>query len=278
MAQGLTCQGVWTANPHRAGRPSPSHLGFKLLTWDEWQEARANLLILAPGDHAMEELVSRMSQCPKQESTPEVRCALHLSGSLSKDVLAPLEQLGYGGAAIHPLRAFAQHETDGKSLRGVFCGLEEGSAESEGITSLFASAGGKVMEIPSKSKGAYHGSATMATNLVVALLHTAEKELTRGAPKIPWPRDVIASLAQSALDSYREKGAKEALTGPIERQDLSVIQTHLEAISPAPSSLEVYRALSLAALELAREKSGCDLTKMEAIRLCLDGISTKNNS
>jgi predicted short-subunit dehydrogenase-like oxidoreductase (DUF2520 family) len=58
----------------------------------------------------------------------------------------------------------------------------------------------------------------------------------------------LLPLMRSALHGVEKRGLARALTGPVKRGDLAVVQAHLAAL-PADLAL-LYRVLSLRALEL----------------------------
>ena len=90
------------------------------------------------------------------------------------------------------------------------------------------------IEVPEARRSAYHAGAVAAFGEAGIDPQTALRAL------LP--------LTRSALRGVEQRGLARALTGPIHRGDLAVVQAHLDAL-PADLAL-LYRVLSLRALEL----------------------------
>ncbi|MFT7619142.1 MAG: putative short-subunit dehydrogenase-like oxidoreductase (DUF2520 family) [Planctomycetota bacterium] len=270
MAQGLRCDGVWTPSPTRPGRPDPEALGLQLHPFDGWGAAKSQLLLLAPSDDQMADLVTKIANSLPTNQINFDCCACHISGSLDLKILEPLKRIGFGASAIHPLRAFSQHETEGNSLSDVFCGMQQGSDHSEQLTNLFRAAGAKIVAISENGKTKYHLAAAMASNLIVALLDRSESILKEACPGIVDPKGIISSLASNSLNEYSLKGAAEALTGPIERGDVHTVVRHLDALQALPREKLIYQALSHAILDMALTKDGQGAQSAEKIRSLLN--------
>jgi len=78
---------------------------------------------------------------------------------------------------------------------------------------------------------------------------------------------LIVGTAQNAV----KVGVPEALTGPIERNDLLVIQGHLESIAKlCPESLPSYRAFALLTVKAAERKGKLARTDADKLHSLLD--------
>ena len=61
------------------------------------------------------------------------------------------------------------------------------------------------------------------------------------------------------MQNLAKVGLPAALTGPVERGDVSSVEQHLRTLeSRAPDMLELYRLIGRDVLRLAREKSNLD--------------------
>ena len=66
------------------------------------------------------------------------------------------------------------------------------------------------------------------------------------------------------MDAFFEKGAKEALTGPVERNDAETVKAHVSVLSE--NAKEIYKTLSKDLLRIAKEKhKEKDYTDIERI-------------
>ena len=252
-AAGHSCLGAWSPHDAGNGRPPAAELGLNYANWEDWCGLSPELLLLACSDQAMPEVVQRLMAAGWGERDVLV---LHVSGCLALDVLAPLTQREPRGAAIHPLRAFPTWDLSGDSLKGVFCALEAGSQCGELVRELFEGMGARVFSIAGAHKAAYHASAAMASNLVLALLQEAEDVLSSAAPGGSQVREILGCLASQVVEEYRCRGARDALTGPVERGSVATVKAHLAALARLDGeSVSLYRALSRRLLLLARAKN-----------------------
>ncbi len=270
MAVGLKCNGVWTPHSEREGRPNVAALGLPSARFGAWHQDGTDLLILAPNDDAMPQLVKDLVAFHQTAGPVLACCALHLSGSLTRLVLEPLRTCGFDLAALHPLRAFERHETDGHGVKDTICGLEKGSDWAQEIETAFERAGATLVLVPARGKTLYHVAATMASNLVLGVMARADAILKLAAPDMNDSRQVIAALANQAASQFSAIGASCALTGPIERGDSQTLRRHLDALSPWPDDQEFYRVLSLIVLEIAKTKKNGDFPQAEVLRSLLD--------
>ncbi|MBA3497227.1 MAG: DUF2520 domain-containing protein, partial [Gemmatimonadales bacterium] len=115
------------------------------------------------------------------------------------------------------------------------------------------------------AKPAYHAGAVMVSNYAVVLAAVAERlargagmpSLEAGAMYLPLMWGAVANLPL---------GPVAALTGPVRRGDAATVRTHLSALGPVERDL--YRALGLEALRLARE-AGLDDAAAAAVERAL---------
>jgi len=109
-------------------------------------------------------------------------------------------------------------------------------------------------EVAEQDRAAYHASAAMASNLLVALEESAADLLARlGAEDA---RELLAPLVLRTAANWVERGPG-ALTGPIARGDQVTIDGHRAALRErAPELLELYDALAARAEAVARENEG----------------------
>jgi predicted short-subunit dehydrogenase-like oxidoreductase (DUF2520 family) len=104
------------------------------------------------------------------------------------------------------------------------------------------------IEVPEARRSAYHAGAVLAAGGLVSLLSGAAAALGEAAIDPQTALRALLPLMRSALRGIEQRGLARALTGPVKRGDLAVVQAHLAAL-PADLAL-LYRVLSLRALEL----------------------------
>jgi predicted short-subunit dehydrogenase-like oxidoreductase (DUF2520 family) len=104
------------------------------------------------------------------------------------------------------------------------------------------------IEISETRRSAYHAGAVLAAGGVVSLLSAAVASFGEAGVEPETALRALLPLARSALRGVEERGLTSALTGPVKRGEIAVIEAHLAAL---PGDLQLlYRVLSLRALEL----------------------------
>jgi predicted short-subunit dehydrogenase-like oxidoreductase (DUF2520 family) len=107
--------------------------------------------------------------------------ALHTSGALSAEVLAPLRKKEWHTGSIHPLASISDAGKD--ALSGAFWGIEGDKAALQIAKSIVRDLNGESFSIRSEDKPLYHAAAVMASGNVVALFDVALEML--GQCKLP---------------------------------------------------------------------------------------------
>jgi predicted short-subunit dehydrogenase-like oxidoreductase (DUF2520 family) len=170
----------------------------------------------------------------------EDRVIAHVAGSLTLSVLAPHPRV----ASLHPLVPLPSGELGARRLVGAtYC-----VAGDEAIVAVARSLGGRVITLRDDQRGAYHATAVVAANHLVALMG----HVSRLAREAGLSLEDFLPLARQALADVAEFGPHGALTGPASRGDMATIDAHLAAIPESERS--TYVALANAAFELADER------------------------
>lgn len=180
---------------------------------------------------------------------------LHLSGARGLDALAPIAERRSDVriGAIHPLQSFAA--PDPTRLDGAWAAV----AGPPAVTELALDLGLRPFVVADEDRPAYHATAVVASNHLVALLGQVER--LAAAAGVPF--EAFLPLVRSSFDRALTCGPAGALTGPVSRGDASTVAAHLGALPPREQ--DTYRALARAALTLSTR----DDAAMAAV---LDGV------
>ena len=208
---------------------------------------RAAVVLIATPDDAIGGVAADLA---REAAIGEHQVVLHLSGLLDRMALHALAFTGAALGSFHPLQSVADPASAAERLRGSFAGLEGDSRALEAGARLAAALGMRAVRLAPGSKAAYHAGAVMASNYIVALAEVARRLARQaGVPPdeaaglyLPLMRGTVANLAA---------GPAAALTGPVRRGDEATVRTHLAALGPEDQ--EIYRALGLVALRIARQ-------------------------
>lgn len=226
------------------------------------------LTLVAVPENALARVAAELAAGPPRRDA----IALHVSGSLPGAVLAPLRTRGVAVGSMHPLASFADAERPPESLRGVTFDVDGDPAARAAAGDLVRRLGGRVLELHEDGKPLFHAAAALASNGFVALFDVAQQMAERsGAPAMA-TRVALTELARSTVENVGQLGAPHALTGPIERGQVEIVERHLAALrAAAPELLEAYRVFARATLATALRKGTLDDAKHAALARLLDG-------
>jgi predicted short-subunit dehydrogenase-like oxidoreductase (DUF2520 family) len=177
----------------------------------------------------------------------EPRFAGHTSGATTLAALAPLADAGAATFSLHPLQTVPDRATD---FTGSPCAIAGSDAEALAVARVLAERlAMRPFEVPEERRAAYHAAASIASNFLVALEHSAAELLERAG--IADGRELLAPLVLRTAANWSERGA-DALTGPIARGDEATVARHREAVvEVAPELVDLYDALADRTRELA---------------------------
>jgi predicted short-subunit dehydrogenase-like oxidoreductase (DUF2520 family) len=194
---------------------------------------------------------------------------LHASGSAEPAALTALRAAGHSCGTFHPLLALADPERAAAALRGAWIGIDGDDLARARAVALADLLGARTLVIPPGAKPRYHAAAVLASNFPAVLMSLAERLLvTIGLPAAVG-RQALRPLLAAAAENLQQRSGAEALTGPIVRGDVATVRAHLEALRDEREVLDVYVALSRAALALARE-AGTDAGALSEIGRLLE--------
>jgi len=265
----------------------PGRVGRSLAAWAEARGARClaavgregspslstagqDLLLIAVPDGALAQVAADLA------ARPQAAVALHTSGSLDAEVLAPLRGARTAVGSLHPLKAFPQPLPDLDQARGVFFALDGDPAARALATRLAAAWDAEAAEVPAAARTLYHFAATLAAGGVVTLLALAEEIAVR----LRLPAAVVRGyleLSRGAVAAAIEADAAgrpvaAALTGPAARGDRSTVERQLAALADlAPK--KVLLVTELARETLRQKKKTGELTaEQRELLAMLEGV------
>lgn len=219
-------------------------LGFKLA--DHEMLASASECILAVPDRVIRERAEVLAP----DLGPKT-ALIHCAGALTLDAFGPSKVVRSRPlGSFHPLVAVSSLDDP---LEGHTAALSATTRPLMAVLKrMAADLGLQAIEVPEKTRAAYHAGAVLAAGGEVALLSSAVQAFDHaGIPQKPAIRALIA-LMRSALRGTERRGLAAGLTGPVVRGDAEIVRAQLAAL-PRPES-QLYRALSLFALDLAHDR------------------------
>jgi predicted short-subunit dehydrogenase-like oxidoreductase (DUF2520 family) len=197
----------------------------------------AELVIVATPDRAIEHALQTAAA-----SIEAGALVIHLAGSRGLDAFADLQQQrpDVRIGALHPLQSFPSTSVGLERLPGSWAAI----AGDHDVGELAGDLGMIPFPLADSERVRYHAAAVVASNHLVAILGQVERlAASCGVPFAAfWP------LVRAAVDNAFMVGPASALTGPIERGDLSTVAGHLAALDPGER--DAYRALAREAARL----------------------------
>jgi predicted short-subunit dehydrogenase-like oxidoreductase (DUF2520 family) len=185
---------------------------------------------------------------------------LHTSGAnAAATILAAARPHVRAVGTLHPLVSFADPRVAVDHMREVAFGIEGDEPAKAHAKRLVRAMGARSVVLDAENLPLYHAGAVLASNYVVALADMAQRLLVLAGVPQEQALPALIPLLSSVVGNLAQVGLPGALTGPVERGDVSSVEQHLRALEArAPEVLELYRLVGRDVLRLAREKSKLD--------------------
>jgi predicted short-subunit dehydrogenase-like oxidoreductase (DUF2520 family) len=166
----------------------------------------------------------------------------HCSGATTLAPLAPHEAF-----SLHPLMTVPP----GGAAPFAGAGAAVAGSTPRALSTAYALAQAlelRPVTVADADRAAYHAAASMAANFLVTLEGAAERVATSAGVD----RATLAPLVRAAVESWVQRGARDALTGPIARGDEQTVQAQRAAVGErAPDLLPLFDVLADATRVLA---------------------------
>jgi len=172
------------------------------------------------------------------------RSLVHCSGALGLSALAAARLQGATVGAFHPLQALSIGADPAAALRGTYVALEADPGLRPLLEQLAGDLGAIAFTAPSANRALYHAAAVLAGNAPLALLHRATELLVAAGVAADIAGPALAALLEGAAANARWLGAREALTGPVVRNDAATVAGHLAALRGDPATQRLYARLA----------------------------------
>jgi predicted short-subunit dehydrogenase-like oxidoreductase (DUF2520 family) len=224
----------------------------------------ANVVIVAVRDQQLDETIDEVIAASRDGRLARGTVVLHTSAIAEPAGLATLSESGFPGGTFHPLVPFSDPEVGAELLRKGWVGIDGENAARGTSRRLAGHIGARTLDIPAGQKPAYHAAAVISSNFPVVLASIAGHLLHDIGVPDSSAYQAVESLMSGALANMTQTVPDDALTGPIVRGDAETVGKHLRALQGHGAASEVYRALSAAAVEIARGR-GVDQKKLAAL-------------
>lgn len=218
--------------------------------------APADVCVISTPDSAIE---SALGELLDHGAIASGTLVLHCSGFKDSTVLMAAESRAKAHiASVHPAMSFADPIAAYDHLKsGALCAIEGPEVGANAASNLMRSVGFRVFPVGSGQKALYHAACVFANNYAVTLLSSAQALLnTAGVPKA-YHDGLLSPLMQQAVEGVQQRGAVNALSGPVARADAeAVLQQHQKIQAEHPALAELYALLALQTVDLAKAQRG----------------------
>jgi len=165
----------------------------------------------------------------------QARLVGHVSGATG------LDEVDF---SIHPLQTFTGSEQPGV-FHGIGAAIDGRTPEALATAESIARAlGARPFRVDEAHRAGYHASASIASNLLLAVLDAGEEVAVSAGVGSDEVRAILAPLVRQTVENWIEVGASQALTGPIARGDEETVARQRVAVAEGnPELLALVDAL-----------------------------------
>lgn len=229
---------------------------------------------IATNDDAIEEIVQMLDA--EISASLENHYFFHFSGSVTSEVLAPLQKKGAAVGTIHPLQVFADPLKALETLPGIYYAIEGQDKAMELAVQMVDQLQGKLLLIPTGRKVLYHAAGVFAANYLTVLVNIVVGIMEEIGESPEDAYQAFLPLMVGALQNIEEFGVAGALTGPVVRGDSRTIQRHIKALNDLkPEWVTVYKVLGQEAVEIAARHGSITPDDAKRLFALLDPKSEK---
>jgi predicted short-subunit dehydrogenase-like oxidoreductase (DUF2520 family) len=213
----------------------------------------ADVVVVAVRDERIPEVARRLVDEKRLRSH---QVLLHTSGAhAAASVLAAARPHVRGVGTLHPLMSFADARLAIDGVPQLAFGVEGDEPARAAAEQLVGALGGRAVVLDAAGLPLYHAGAVLASNYVVAMVDAARRLFVAAGVPEGEALPALVPLLWSVLQNLVALGLPDALTGPVERGDVSTVEAHLRGLaSRAPELVDLYRVAGRDVLRLAHAK------------------------
>jgi predicted short-subunit dehydrogenase-like oxidoreductase (DUF2520 family) len=233
---------------------------------------QADVVIISVRDERIREVVDRLI---KEKRLTKNQVVLHTSGAnAAGDILSSARSHVKAVGTLHPLVSFADPRLAAEGMRTVAFGLEGDPLALRLAAKLVGLLGARSVVLDSKNLALYHAGAVMVSNYFVALADLGKTLLVQAGVPEAEALPAMIPLMTSVVQNLAQVGLPGALTGPVERGDVSSVERHLAALKQrAPQMMGLYQLMGREVLRIALSKGPLDADAVARLEALFQGRS-----
>lgn len=243
----------------RSAREAAEFTGSELFLSPEQLIIGSDAVFLTVTDGAIKDTYLSL---PKELLKGKQLC--HCSGAMSAEEAFPnISDFGAKGTSIHPLFPVNSKSESCKELKNSFFCIEGDCAEE--WKDIFSAIGNPTRIIDSSIKIRYHAACCVASNLVCGLMEESKALLEQCGFSGDEAIAALSPLVMSNIRRILAAGPVGALTGPVERNDVSTVKKHISCIENDIDA-NIYKSVTKKLTEMAQKRHPeSDYTEMKAL-------------
>lgn len=210
--------------------------------------AQSSLLFLTTPDGIILKVWETIRNLPLEH---KIIC--HCSGAMPSNAFTGIKDTGAHGCSLHPMLPFSSRFSSYEQLKHSFFTIEGDDTAVQAVSGLFTGLGNTVCRIEGGCKPKYHAAASILSNQVAAVLDTGFRLLEECGFTRQEAVAASAQLVRQNVENILLNDCIQALTGPIERNDIQTVQKHLDCLSGEDHRM--YQILGLKLVQLAQKKN-----------------------
>lgn len=215
------------------------------------------------------------SACREVALGPSIKnkFVFHMSGAGDLALLESAKKAGAIVGSIHPLQSFSSIDQAIQNIPGSYFAITADNKAKTLAKNIVCNLGGIPFFISSSQKPLYHAAACIASNYLVALLHTVEAIYKAIGLNEKDAKKAYLPLVYGSLKNIEKSDSVSSLTGPIARGDSGTIKKHTASISKnLPQFSSLYSSLGLITVKVAQKKGSLNARQAKEINAILKGV------
>ena len=198
-------------------------------------------------------VISEVWECIRHYNLKD-KIVCHFSGSLSSGIFSKSGSTGASCCSVHPMYAFSSKYTSYLQFNTACLSVEGQERAVQEMKKLFEALHHKVFVINPCDKAKYHAAAAFSSNYVTGILHIALQLLKECGFNESDAIKLLAPVILNNVNSVLENGTAQALTGPVERGDISTVERHIGILNDE-NTLNIYKSLGKVLVSIAESKN-----------------------
>ncbi len=227
---GASVRYIYSKNPENAEKLVSKLYEGRVKEDLDFSAYDTDIIIIAVSDDGIEHVV-------KELILVEETILVHTSGSI------PLNILGYSATpnigVFYPLQTFTKsNQANFSKIPFLIEGENKHTIKT--LSSLASLLSSNIQEVSSNQRQQIHLAAIFASNFTNWMLAQSENILKDA--KLDF--DILHALIAQSVNNAIQIGPQKAQTGPAKRNDLEVLDKHMEMLNHKPKIQELYQSIS----------------------------------